>query len=74
LEERAEEEGAGYVYAKWSDIREEHIDRIGKDEFDAGKEEMLAEVRGWRTGRDQASLRLHAGSGGGSDGSGQRAT
>ena len=74
MEERAEEEGAGYVYAKWSDIREEHIDRIGKDEFDAGKEEMLAEVRGWRTGRDQASLRLHAGSGSGSDGSGQRAT
>jgi DNA-binding XRE family transcriptional regulator len=36
------------AYAKWSDIREEHINRIGRDEFEAGKEEMLAEVRGWR--------------------------
>lgn len=36
------------AYSKWSDIREEHINRIGRDEFEAGKEEMLAELRGWR--------------------------
>lgn len=33
---------------KWSDIRDEHIERVGRDEFEAGKQQMLAEARGWR--------------------------
>jgi DNA-binding XRE family transcriptional regulator len=36
------------TFAKWSDIREEQIERIGRDKFEAGKEQMLAEARGWR--------------------------
>ena len=36
------------AYTRWSDIREEHIERIGRAEFEAGKEQMLAEARGWR--------------------------
>lgn len=36
------------AHARWSDIREEHIERIGRGEFEAGKEQMLAEARGWR--------------------------
>ena len=36
------------AYTKWSDIRGEHIERIGAEEFEAGKEQMLAEARGWR--------------------------
>jgi DNA-binding XRE family transcriptional regulator len=36
------------AHTKWSDIREEHIERIGREEFEAGKEQMLAEARGWR--------------------------
>lgn len=39
------------AYTKWSDIRGEHIERIGPEEFAefaAGKEQMLAEARGWR--------------------------
>jgi DNA-binding XRE family transcriptional regulator len=35
------------AHARWSGIREEH-ERIGREEFEAGKEQMLAEVRGWR--------------------------
>jgi hypothetical protein len=35
-------------HAKWSDIREEQIERIGREEFEAGKKQMLAEARGWR--------------------------
>ena len=35
-------------HSKWSDIRHEHIERIGREEFEAGNEEMLAEARGWR--------------------------
>lgn len=30
------------------DIRDEHLERIGREEFEAGKEQMLAEARGWR--------------------------
>ena len=33
---------------KWSQIRDEQIERIGREEFEAGKEQMLAEARGWR--------------------------
>ena len=33
---------------KWSEIRDEHIERVGREEFEAGKEQMLAEARGWR--------------------------
>lgn len=33
---------------RWSDMREEHIQRIGRDDFDAGKQRMLAEARGWK--------------------------
>jgi DNA-binding XRE family transcriptional regulator len=29
-------------------IRDEQIERIGREEFEAGKEQMLAEARGWR--------------------------
>lgn len=34
------------VYTKWSDIRRQHIERIGRAEFEAGKKRMLAEVCG----------------------------
>jgi DNA-binding XRE family transcriptional regulator len=36
------------TFAKWSDIRDEEIERIGRDDFEAGKQQMLAEARGWR--------------------------
>jgi hypothetical protein len=36
------------AHTKWSDIRDEHIERVGREEFEAGKEQMLAEARGWR--------------------------
>jgi DNA-binding XRE family transcriptional regulator len=36
------------TFTKWSDIRDEHIERVGQEEFEAGKEQMLAEGRGWR--------------------------
>jgi DNA-binding XRE family transcriptional regulator len=45
------------TFAKWSDIRGEHIERIGTAEFEAGKEQMLAEARGWRL----AEIRRHRG-------------
>ena len=35
-------------HVRWSDIREEQIEWIGREEFEAGKERMLAEARGWR--------------------------
>jgi len=34
--------------SKWSEIRGEHIERIGAEAFEAGKKRMLAEARGWR--------------------------
>ena len=41
--------GTGAVtFTKWSQIRDEQIERIGREEFEAGKEQMLAEARGWR--------------------------
>jgi DNA-binding XRE family transcriptional regulator len=36
------------TFTKWSQIRDEQIERIGQEEFEAGKEQMLAEARGWR--------------------------
>jgi len=36
------------AHTRWSDIREEHIERIGRDELEVGKQQMLAEARGWR--------------------------
>jgi len=36
------------TFMKWSQIRDEQIERIGREEFEAGKEQMLAEARGWR--------------------------
>ena len=36
------------TFTKWSDIRDEHIGRVGQQEFEAGKEQMLAGARGWR--------------------------
>ena len=36
------------TFTKWSDIRAEQVERIGPEEFEAGKEQMLAEARGWR--------------------------
>jgi DNA-binding XRE family transcriptional regulator len=36
------------TFTKWSDIRDEHIERVGQEEFEAGKAQMLAEARGWR--------------------------
>jgi DNA-binding XRE family transcriptional regulator len=42
---------------KWSDIRDGHIERIGAEEFEVGKEQMLAEAHGWRL----AEIRRHRG-------------
>jgi DNA-binding XRE family transcriptional regulator len=36
------------TFTKWSQIRDEQIERIDREEFEAGKEQMLAEARGWR--------------------------
>jgi DNA-binding XRE family transcriptional regulator len=36
------------TFTKWSQIRDEQIERIGREGFEAGKEQMLAEARGWR--------------------------
>ena len=36
------------TFTKWSQIRDEQIKRVGREEFEAGKEQMLAEARGWR--------------------------
>jgi hypothetical protein len=36
---------AKMTFTRWSDIRDEHVERIGREEFDAGKEQMLAEAR-----------------------------
>jgi DNA-binding XRE family transcriptional regulator len=36
------------AHTGWSDIREEQIERIGREEFEAGTAQMLAEARGWR--------------------------
>jgi len=36
------------TFTKWPQIRDEQIERIGREEFEAGKEQMLAEARGWR--------------------------
>jgi DNA-binding XRE family transcriptional regulator len=36
------------IFTRWSGIRDEHIVRVGQEEFEAGKEQMLAEARGWR--------------------------
>jgi DNA-binding XRE family transcriptional regulator len=36
------------TFTKWSQIRDEQIERIGREEFETGKEQMLAEPRGWR--------------------------
>jgi DNA-binding XRE family transcriptional regulator len=45
------------TFTKWSDIRDEQIERIGREEFEAGKEQMLAEAPGWRL----AEIRRHRG-------------
>ena len=45
------------AHTRWADIREEHIERIGREDFEAGKEQMLAEARGWRL----AEIRRHRG-------------
>jgi DNA-binding XRE family transcriptional regulator len=45
------------TFTKWSQIRDEQIERIGREEFEAGKEQMLAEARGWRL----AEIRRHRG-------------
>ncbi len=36
------------AHTRWSDIREEQIERVGREEFEGGKEQMLAGARGWR--------------------------
>jgi DNA-binding XRE family transcriptional regulator len=36
------------TFTKWSQIRDEQIERIGREEFEAGKQQMLAGARGWR--------------------------
>jgi DNA-binding transcriptional regulator YiaG len=36
------------TFTKWSQIRDEQIERIDREEFEAGKQQMLAEARGWR--------------------------
>jgi DNA-binding XRE family transcriptional regulator len=45
------------TFTKWSQIRDEQIERIGREEFETGKEQMLAEGRGWRL----AEIRRHRG-------------
>lgn len=35
-------------FTKWSDIRGEHIERIGAEQFEAGKKQALAEMYGWQ--------------------------
>ena len=36
-------------YTRWKDVREEHVDRAGGEEaVEAGKQELLATVRGRR--------------------------
>ncbi|WP_200834656.1 hypothetical protein [Amycolatopsis alkalitolerans] len=36
-------------YARWKDIRAEHVERAGDEEaVEAGKRELLATVRGYR--------------------------
>jgi hypothetical protein len=47
------------TFTRWSDIRDEHIERVGREEFEAGKEQMLAEGRGWRL----AEIRRRRGTG-----------
>lgn len=34
--------------AKWSDVRQKHIDRIGAEQVEQGKSRLLAEVRAHR--------------------------
>ncbi len=46
LKERAGDEGGVMAHTRWSDIGEEHIERVGREEFEAGKEQALAEGRG----------------------------
>ncbi|MGO9500036.1 MAG: hypothetical protein ACLPUO_00275 [Streptosporangiaceae bacterium] len=36
------------AFTRWSDVRDQQIERIGREEFEAGKDQMLAEARGWR--------------------------
>jgi hypothetical protein len=36
------------AFTKWSQIRDEQIERIGCEEFEAGKEQLLVQARGWR--------------------------
>jgi DNA-binding XRE family transcriptional regulator len=36
------------TFTKWSQVRDEQIEWIGREEFEAGKEQMLTEARGWR--------------------------
>ena len=49
------------AHTRWSDIREERIERIGREKFEAAKERMLAAAQGWRLAeirRRRGSLRL----------------
>ena len=50
LKERGRGRGTGRLmtFTRWSGIRDEHIERVGREEFEAGKEQMLAKARGWR--------------------------
>ena len=43
------------AHTRWSDIREEQIERVGREEFEGGKEQILAAARGWRL----ADVRRH---------------
>ena len=43
------------TFTKWSQIRDEQTGRIGREEFEAGKQQMLAEARGWRLARSAAA-------------------
>jgi hypothetical protein len=50
---------ARLALTKWADIRDEHIERIGQEDFEAGKEQMLAEARGWRLAEIRRRRRLN---------------
>ena len=44
------------AFTRWSDIRDQQIERIGREDFEAGKDQMLAEARGWRLAAPPSKL------------------
>lgn len=53
------------TFTRWSDIRDEHIERVGREEFAAGKQAMPDETRRWRLAETSANaIPRWSGSGG----------